>query len=51
MATPIENNNMNIRPPRSLYSSGREVVTEPIQQLADESGDAVTEDDTPTVEA
>ena len=48
---PIENNSMNISPPRSSFSSDREVVIEPIQQLADESGDEIMEDGTPTVEA
>ena len=48
---PIANNNMNINPPRSLTSGGREVITEPIQQLPDESGDAVMGDEAPTVEA
>ena len=51
VAAPIENNNMNISSPRSLSSGDREVVIEPIQQLADESGDAIMEGDTPTVEA
>ena len=51
VAAPIENKNVNISPPRLLSSSDREVVTEPIQQLADEPGDAIIGDDTPTVEA
>ena len=48
---PIDNNDMNIRPLRSLSPSDREVVTEPTQQLADESGDAIMGDGIPTVEA
>ena len=47
---PIENDNMNISPPedevpRSLSPSDQEVVTEPVQQLADESGNVIMEDD------
>ena len=37
--------------PRSLSPSDQEVVTEPVQQLADKSGDVVMEDDAPTVDA
>ena len=48
---PIDNNDMNSSPPRSLSPSDREVGTEPTQLLADESGDAIMGDGIPTVEA
>ena len=53
---PIEDDNMNFNPPedeepRSLSPGDQEVVTEPVQQLADKSGDVVMEDDAPTVDA
>ena len=48
---PIDNNGMNISPPRSLSPCGREVVTEPTQQLADEPGDAIMGEGTSTVDA
>ena len=53
---PVEDDNMGINPPedekpRSLSPCDQEVVTEPVQQLADESGDVVLEGDVPTVDA